>query len=150
VPGLEVTKIVRVNRDLDKKIDWLSSSWLAALHWYEPEWPQSVAALKRQAKLLARGRSNSRWKLHAIDFFNEELVGFVPFNNAILASIEDVIIVCERDGRVVYQNPAAKGLAGYQENPGAVTDYLSSFLDHSAFKLEPVLLQFVPARDGKT
>jgi len=150
VPGLEVAKIVRVNRDLDKKIDWLSSSWLAALHWYEPEWPQSVAALKRQAKLLARGRSNSRRKLHAIDFFNEELVRFLLFNNAILGSIEDVIIVCELDGRVVYQNPAAKRLSGYRENPGDVTHYLSSFLNHTAFKLDPVLLHFVPARDGKT
>ena len=150
VPGLEVLKVVRVNRDLDKKIDRLSSGWLAALHWYEPEWPESAAALKRRAKLLAKGRTNSRWKLHAIDFFNEELMRFLSFNNAILASIEDVIIVSDGDGRVVYQNPAAKRLAGYRENPGGVADYLNSFLDCAAFKLDPGLFNFVPARDQKT
>jgi CHASE2 domain-containing sensor protein/anti-sigma regulatory factor (Ser/Thr protein kinase) len=150
VPGLEVLKLVRVNRDLDAKIERLSSSWLAALNWYEPEWPESAAAVRRRAKLMARGRRNSRWKLHAIDFFNEELMRFLSFNNAILTSIEDVIIVCDPDGRVVYQNPAAKRLAGYRENPGLVSGYLASALDGRDIKLDPGLLHFVPACDGKT
>ena len=34
VPGLEVVKIVRVNWDLDRKIERLSTGWLAALNWY--------------------------------------------------------------------------------------------------------------------
>ena len=68
VPGLEVTKLVRVNRDLDRKIDRLSSDWLAALNWYEPEWPQSAGAVERRATLLSRSATKCRWKLDAIDF----------------------------------------------------------------------------------
>src|SRR5439155_10804450 len=114
------------------------------------EWPQSARAVEQREKLMARGQSNSRWKLHAIDFFNEELMRLQSFNNAILSSIEDVIIVCERDGRVVYQNSAAKGLAGYRENPGTVSGYLGSIFDGREFKVEPGIFHFVPTRDGKT
>src|SRR5262249_15528399 len=97
LPGLEVGKMLRVNRDLDGKIQRLSSGWLAALNWYEPEWPESAAASRRRAQLFARKGLNSRWKLHAIDFLNEELMRFLSFNNAILASIEDVIVVCDAE-----------------------------------------------------
>jgi signal transduction histidine kinase/CHASE2 domain-containing sensor protein len=150
VPGLEVTKLVRVNWNLDRKIERLSSGWLAALNWYEPEWPESAAAARRRAGILSRPRRNARWKLDAIDFFNDELMRFLSFNNAILASIEDVIVVSDRDGRVVYQNPAAKKLANYRENPGPAPEYLRSLLDRLDFKLESAVLHFVPARDGKT
>jgi signal transduction histidine kinase/CHASE2 domain-containing sensor protein len=150
VPGLEVAKLVRVNWDLDRKIERLSSGWLSALNWYEPEWPESAAAAQRRASILSRPRRNARWKLDAIDFFNDELMRFLSFNNAILASIEDVIIVCDRDGRVVYQNPAARKLANYRENPGPAPEYLGSLLYGREFKLEPAVLQSVPSRDGKT
>lgn len=150
VPGLEVFKIVSVNVDLDRKIDRLSTGWLAALNWYEPEWPESAEAAGRRANVLSRQPRNARWKLNAIDFFNDELMRFLSFNNAILASIEDVIIVCDREARVVYQNPAARRLAGYRENPGNAPEYLASVLDGRKFELEPGVLQFVTARDGKT
>ena len=113
----------------------LSTGWLAALNWYEPELPESSVAVERRARLLAKRRGNSRWKLDAIDFFNEELMRFLSFNNAILASIEDVIMVCDREGRIVYQNPAAKRLAGYRENPGPASEYLSSLLNGRDFSL---------------
>jgi signal transduction histidine kinase len=150
VPGLEVAKIVRVNWDLDRKIERLSSGWLAALRWYEPEWPESEDAAERRANFLAKRHNNARWKLDAIDFFNDELMRFLSFNNAILTSIEDVIIVCDGDERVVYQNPAAKKLTGYRENPGPVTKYLASVLDGREFQLGSAVLNFVPSRDGKT
>jgi signal transduction histidine kinase/CHASE2 domain-containing sensor protein len=150
VPGLEVIKLVRVNRDLDRKIDRLSTDWLGALHWYEPEWPESVEAAQRRANMLSGKQRNARWKLDAIDFFNYELMRFLSFNNAILASIEDVIIVCDRGGRVVYQNPAAQRLIGYRENPGTATAYLASLLDGRKFELEPGVLHFVPTQEGKT
>ncbi|HEY2384547.1 MAG TPA: CHASE2 domain-containing protein [Terriglobia bacterium] len=150
VPGLEVSKLVRLNWDLDRKIERLSSGWLAALHLYEPEWPEAGDAVARRANVFSQQERTARWKLDAIDFFNEELMRFLSFNNAILASIEDVIVVCDRDGRVVYQNPAAKKLAGYRENPGPAPEYLASVLDGRTFQLEPGILQFVAARDGKT
>lgn len=151
VPGLEVTKLVRVNRDLDRKIERLSHDWLAALHWYDPESSQTTAAIEKRASLLTTsGRRNSGWKLFAIDFFNDELMRFLSFNNAILSSIEDVIVVCEPDGRVVYQNPAAKRLSGYRESPGDVSKYLAAIFDGRDFKVEPGKLNFVPTRDGKT
>ena len=150
VPGLEVGKIVRVNWDLDRKIDRLSSGWLAALCWYEPEWPESAAAAERRTNILNKRQRNARWKLDAIDFFNEELMRYLSFNNAILASIEDVIIMCDRDGRVVYQNPAARRLSGYVENPGVATEYLASVLDGRKFELEPGVLHAVPTHDART
>jgi len=150
IPGLEVAKLVRLNRDLDRKIERLSTGWLDALHWYEPEWPESAAATKRRQALMTRTGRNADWKLHAVDFFNEELMRFLSFNNAILTSIEDVIIVCDPQGRVVYQNPAAKRLAGYRENPGPVPEYLGSVLDGRKFEVKPGVLHFVPTRDGKT
>ena len=149
VPGLEVFKIVSVNWDLDRKIERLSTGWLAALRWYEPEWPESAEAAKRRANVLSRRQRNAGWKLDAIDFFNDELMRFLSFNNAILASIDDVIIVCDRDGRVMYQNPAAKKLMGFRESPGPAPEYLSSVLDGRKFDLEPCVLPFVPSRDGK-
>src|SRR5207249_47149 len=82
--------------------------------------------------------------------FNTELMRFLSFNNAILASIEDVIIVCDADRRVVFQNAAAKQLSGYRENPGFVSEYLASILDGRDFGHEPGTWHFVPARDGKT
>jgi signal transduction histidine kinase len=150
VPGLEVSKLVRVNRDLDRKIERLSRDWFAALHWHDPESPQTTAAVEKRASLLTDSRRDSGWKLHAIDFFNEELMRFLSFNNAILASIEDVIIVCDPDGRVVYQNPAAPRLSGYRESPGDVSKYLGSIFDGRDFKAEPGKSNFVPTRDGKT
>jgi signal transduction histidine kinase len=150
LPGLEVAKVVRVNRDLDRKIERLSSSWLQALRSYELGSSQSLAAAETRTQFLSRRGSSSRWKLDAIDFLNEELMRFLSFNNAILASIEDVILVCDRDGRVVYQNPAARRLAGYRENPGSVSHYLSFLLDGRRFDLEPGMLHSVPGRDGKT
>jgi signal transduction histidine kinase len=150
LPGLEVLKIMRVNTDLDRKIERLSSDWLAALNWYEPEWPQAARAVERRAKFLMKGRRNSGWKLDAIDFFNEELMRFLSFNNGILASIEDVIIVSDPEGRVVYQNPAAKRLSGYRDHPGLASDYLAQVLDGRDFKIQPGTLHFVPSRDGKT
>src|SRR6185503_8527059 len=119
--------------------------WLAALNDYEKE---SLTRGARREKLFGSRKHNSRWKLDAVDFFNEELMRFLSFNNAILASIEDVIIVCDPQGRVVYQNPAAKRLAGYRENPGPVSQYLGSVLDGRGFEVKPGVLHFVPTRDG--
>jgi signal transduction histidine kinase len=150
LPGLEVANVLRVNRDLDRKIERLSSDWLAALHLYEPEWPRAARAVERRTRILASGSRNSRWKLQAIDFFNDELMRFLSFNNGILASIEDVIIVGDPDGRVVYQNPAAKRLSGYRDNPGPVSRYLSSVLQSKDLGTEPGVLHSVPGRDGKT
>ena len=100
-------------------------------------------------------RHNSRWKLEAVDFFNEELLEFLSFNNAILASITDVIIVSDPAGRIVYQNPAAGRLDGYREHPPFATDYFASLLDGRSFAAEfaaviatgnPFSAEFVPGR----
>src|SRR6185503_5659269 len=107
--------------------------WLAALNDYEKE---SLTRGARREKLFGSRKHNSRWKLDAVDFFNEELMRFLSFNNAILASIEDVIIVSDPAGRVVYQNPAATRLDGYQESPPFATDYLASLLDARGFAAE--------------
>ena len=155
VPGLEVANRVRVSRDLDRQIERLSSGWIAALTSFQS---QSVAAAERRGRLFGRTRRNSRWKLEAIDFFNEELMEFLSFNNAILASIEDVIIVSDRAGRVVYQNPAAKRLDRYKEDAGEAPGYVSSLLDARDFrpqfenvqaKMETVTVNFIPTRDGR-
>jgi signal transduction histidine kinase len=155
VPGLEVANRVRVGRDLDRKIDRLSTGWLAALSSFRS---QSADATKRRNQLFVRARRNSRWKLDAVDFFNEELMRFLSFNNAILGSIEDVIIVSDTTGRVVYQNIAARRLNGYQEVSSNAPAYIASLFDgrdlNVSFedvlkKSETVSVQFVPTRDGK-
>jgi len=108
--------------------------------------------------LFGRVRRNSRWKLDAIDFFNEELMQFLSFNNAILASIEDVIIVADPTGRVVYQNPAAKRLNKYKEADADAPAYVGSLLDGRDLrpqfqdvlaKTEGVNVNFIPSNDGK-
>ena len=156
VPGLEVGKMVRVNRDLDEKIGRLSSwaaeepipadaspdlraqlleqveageardCWLAMLEAAEQE---GRARRSRRQRLLDIVRRDSRWKLDAVDFFNEQLYRFLSFNNAILGAIDDVIIVSDPLGRVVYQNPAAERLPGYSQAPPAAWEYLSGLLD---------------------
>jgi len=190
VPGLEVSKLLRVNRDLDGKIErltvaalyerWRSGShrpapqletrkrilselpvgferegWLAALDSYESE---SIGRHQDRQKLFGRRRRTSRWKLNAVDFFNEELMRFLSFNNAVLASIEDVTIVSDPAGRVVYQNPAATRLEGYNEDPPFAPDYFATLLEGPAFvrefgavlaNMEPVAMQFVAARNRK-
>jgi signal transduction histidine kinase len=190
VPALEVTKIIRVNRDLDGKIERLTvaalyerrggghrpplqsgaaeqivgavpdglerEGWLRALNEHEKE--LLVRGSKRE-KLFKKQRRNSRWKLEAVDFFNEELLQFLSFNNAILASITDVIIVSDPAGRVVYQNPAAARLEGYREDPPFATDYLASLLDGRSLAAEfaaviatgnPFSLEFVPDHSGRS
>jgi signal transduction histidine kinase len=64
-----------------------------------------------------------------VDFFNDELVRFLEFNSAVLGSIEDVTIVSDVLGRTVYQNPAARGLEGFSENPPFAPEYVSQLLD---------------------
>jgi signal transduction histidine kinase len=72
---------------------------------------------------------NSKWRLGAVDYFNDELVRFLEFNNAILSSIEDVTIVSDVLGRIVYQNPAAKDVEGFREDPAFAPEYISQLLD---------------------
>ena len=190
LPGLEVGKLVRMNRDLDGKIGRLTvaalyerlasgghrpplqletrqrilselphcserEGWLTALDAYERE---SSGRDKNRKHLFGTRRHNSRWKLDAVDFFSEELMRFLSFNNAILASIEDVIIVSNAAGHVVYQNPASKRLEGYCEDPPFAPDYFTSLLDRRPFvplfarvlsQMEPVTSEFVPARNGR-
>jgi signal transduction histidine kinase/CHASE2 domain-containing sensor protein len=155
LPGLEVANRIRVGRDLDRKIERLSTGWLAALTSFQS---QSADANERRNKLFVRARRNSRWKLDAIDFFNDELMRFLSFNNAILSSIEDVIIVSDPTGRVVYQNPVAWRLNGYQEVSSNAPAYVSSLLDGRDLKPifesvlkkdETVSVNFIPTRDGK-
>ncbi len=156
VPALEVRKLVRVNRDLDEKIEKLSvwaregpgsegaepgvrasvmdelesgevrDLWIALLEAHED---RVIETADSRERLFGVERRNARWKLEAVDFFNEQLYRFVSFNNATLSSIEDVIIVCDPAGRVVYQNSAAKDVSGYMAAPPIAWDYLSSLLD---------------------
>jgi signal transduction histidine kinase len=155
LPGLEVANRIRVGRDLDRKIERLSTGWLAALTSFQS---QSADANERRNKLFVRARRNSRWKLDAIDFFNDELMRFLSFNNAILSSIGDVIIVSDPTGRVVYQNPVAWRLNGYQEVSSNAPAYVSTLLDGRDLKPcfesvlrkgETVSVNFIPTRDGK-
>jgi signal transduction histidine kinase len=158
VPAFEVLEIIRVNRDLDEKIGRLSlwdperNGWLSPLDASESE---LETRMERRKQLLATRYRNSRWRLQAVDFFNEDLVRFLSFNNAILGSIDDVIIVADETRRVVYQNPAASRLNGYSRNPKSAPDYLASLLDGRDFLASfatlphPGGLVFVPARDGK-
>jgi two-component system phosphate regulon sensor histidine kinase PhoR len=161
VPGLEVLEIVRVNRDLDGKIARLSvwdperNGWLSPLVSGESETASRGTLRKR---LLATKHRNARWRLQAVDFFNEDLVHFLSFNNAILASIEDVIIVSDARRKVVYQNPAARRLERYTEQPPDGPNYLQDLLDGRSFSgaFDDVLnrgasavFEFVAARNGK-
>ena len=156
LPGLEVWKIVSVNRDLDSKIEKLSpgratieaappatwnpservermapsgvarDAWLDAIRSYEAA---SMKREKERTHLLGVRWRNSKWRLGAVDYFNDELVRFLEFNNAVLSSIEDVTIVSDVLGRIVYQNPAAKDLEGFREDPPFAPDYISQLLD---------------------
>ena len=155
VPGLEVANRVRVSHDLDKKIERLSSGWITALTSFQS---QTQAAAERRNRLFGRRRHNSRWKLDAIDFFNEELMQFLSFNNAILASINDVIIVSDMAGRVVYQNPAAKALKNYLMNPADAPSYIASILDGRNLRpqfetvladAEAITVNFIPTRERR-
>jgi signal transduction histidine kinase/CHASE2 domain-containing sensor protein len=184
VPGLEVANRLRVNRNLDEKIGRLSKlgtdiasvhpdwdarervidsvpagperlGWLAVIDAYRHE---TTSRKKNRLKLFADPRRSYRWRLDAVDFFNEELVRFLSFNTAILGSIEDVIIVSDPVGRVAYQNPAAERLAGFSENPGFAPGYAASLLDGRSFapafasvltKGEPVTMEFVPGQNGR-
>ena len=156
VPALEVGKLVRVNKDLDEKISRLSvwaaegpaasrsaieprvdlleqlepgeaaDRWMAALDAHE----RSRATRRgRKQNLLDAHRHNARWKLDAVDFFNEQLYRFVSFNNAVLSGIEDVIIVSDPSGQIVYQNPAAVRMDGYSADPPRAWEYISGLLD---------------------
>jgi len=191
VPGLEVAKLVLVNRDLDRKIERLTvaavydrriagghrpplqlearqkilthlpagserDTWVTALDAYERE---SKSRDEHRENLFGTQRRNSRWKLDAVDFFSEELVRFLAFNNAILASIKDVIIVSDPAGRVVYQNPAATRLEGHRNDPPFAPEYFASLLDGRSFvtefagvmaKIEPVVMEFVPAKNARS
>lgn len=186
VPGLGVRKILRVNRDLDGKIQRLSlaslyerrravndnrvtpafvkdratsevmdpearEGWLTAIDLFER---QTAELDKARTDLFGTGRHNSRWKLHAVEFFTEELMRFLSFNSAVLASIEDVIIVSDPAGRVVYQNAAARRLTGYCDEPGFAVDYVASLLSAPSLLADfanvlahqtPVMNEFVPA-----
>ncbi len=191
LPALEVAKMVRVNRDLDRKIARLSEAaiyqgqrsgrntpridsevrhriqsearagadrngWLSALDAYEKE---SRGREQEKERLLDPGAlQNSRWRLDAVDYFNDELVRFLSFNDAVLGSIEDVIIVSDPAGRIVYQNPAAKRLEGYSDDPPFAPDYFSLLLDRPNFmpdfaavlsRNESLTLQSVASRTGK-
>ncbi len=152
VPGLEVLEIVRVNRDLDAKIRRLSvwdperNGWIAPLHAGELESEDHMLQRKR---LLATTRRNARWRLSTIDFFSDDLVKFLSFNNAILDSIEDVIIVADATGRVVYQNPAAHRLKRFTESPPRATEYLGYLLDGRRFETTGSSYKSVPSHDGK-
>ena len=156
LPGLEVANRVRLGRDLDRNIGRLSTGWLAALTSFQS---QSADANERRNKLFVQARRNSRWKLDVIEFFNDELMSFLSFNNAILASIEDIIIVSDRTGRVVYQNPLARRLNGYQEVPSKAAAYIASLLDgrdlqpdfeNVLAKTETVCVNFIPTREGNS
>lgn len=188
VPGLEVAKMVLVNRDLDHKIERLAvaslgerrgfdnreselearnrilselpegpdrEAWLSAIEAHDRE--SALRDFKRE-RLFRIHRHNSRWKLDAVDYFNEELMQFLSFNKAVLASIEDIIVVSDPAGRVVYQNPAARRLEGYREDPAFAPDYFGSLLDGRKFMAqcaavlanqEPLTVEFIPGRNGR-
>ena len=184
VPALEVRKLVRVNRDLDQKISTLSvwaaespesggddssarATWIDRVT--DPGvrklWGEVIEAYEhgrstrqgRRSSLLGAQRHNAPWKLEAVDFFNEQLYRFVSFNKAVLASIEDVILVSDPLGRVVYQNPAAERLKGYLADAPPAWEYLSGLLDGRALlndfagvfaSEQPQRLEAVPSTNG--
>jgi signal transduction histidine kinase/CHASE2 domain-containing sensor protein len=184
LPAIEVLKVVRVNRDLDEKIEKLSPSGttigqLQPAAWSPSEkilqsvpagkardaWVESIRSYevtsahreKERTHLFGARWRTSRWRLGAVDFFNAELVRFLEFNSAVLSSIEDVTIVCDVLGRVVYQNPAAESLDGFQPSPPFALDYVSQLLDGRDVSDEfaqvlgagkTVSLFFVPGRGG--
>lgn len=158
VPALEAAKIARVNRNLDEKIARLSTwgeaprpvpgvdireeiqrrvssesdreGWLDVLDAHE----QEALAWKRREELLDETQvHDARWKLGAIDHFNEKLLRFLSFNAAILGGIEDVIIVADPAMRVVYQNPACRRLRNYQHSPSRCPEYCAGLLDGRSF-----------------
>ena len=156
VPTLGVRKLVKVNRNLDRKISrlsvWAAESgmstsplsalrtrldaeledpdlkrqWLDVLNTFEHE---REGRSERRERLLAKRRHDAPWKLDAVDYFNEQLYRFVSFNDSVLAGIEDVIIVSDPAGQVVYQNTAARNLQSFSDEPPVLWDYLSSLLD---------------------
>jgi signal transduction histidine kinase/CHASE2 domain-containing sensor protein len=156
VTGLQVLRIVEVNSNLDSKIEKLSpntstvdrvslpvwkpseqvertapggaarDAWIDSIRLYEAA---SARRQKERSHILGVRWRNSKWRLEAVDFFNEELVRFLEFNSAVLGSIEDVTIVSDVLGRTVYQNPAARGLEGFSENPPFAPEYVSQLLD---------------------
>ncbi len=185
LPAIEVLKVVYVNRDLDSKIEKLSpggplvqdaldaawnpleivqrivpagasrAAWLDAIRSYEAT---TARRQKERTHLLGVRWRSSRWRLGAVDFFNDELVRFLQFNSAVLSSIEDVTIVSDVLGRIVYQNPAAKRLDGFLEDPPFAADYISQLLDGRSLADEfaevfgegkTVSLNFVPGRGGR-
>jgi signal transduction histidine kinase/CHASE2 domain-containing sensor protein len=182
-PAIGVLKLVRVNRDLDSKIEHLSrwgettqfpaewsaaeriarellggpdrDGWVGLLRTFEDETGRRVIHRKH---LLGERWRNSRWRLGAVDFFNEELIRFLSFNSAILQSIEDVIIVSDVAGRVVYQNPAAARLENYRKDAPFAPDYFASLLDGRKFspvfaeifsQQKTVTMEFVAARETR-
>lgn len=181
VPGIEVWKVVRVNRDLDSKIAKLSpwgkmrsggsqSSVLDPVRalpsskekdaWIESIRAAEAAAVDRageRSRMWASPLKTSKWRLQAVDFLNEELVRYLEFNRAVLGSIDDVTIVCDVRGTVLYQNPAAARLVGYEENPGFAPQYFAKLLDGRDFVQacaevvgggRAVALPFVPGKAG--
>jgi signal transduction histidine kinase/CHASE2 domain-containing sensor protein len=185
VTALQVLRIVQVNSNLDSKIEKLSpntstvdrvslpvwkpsdqveltapagaarEAWLDSIRLYE------AASTRRQnerSHILGVRWRNSKWRLEAVDFFNDELVRFLEFNSAVLGSIEDVTIVSDVLGRTVYQNPAARGLDGFSEDPPFAPEYVSQLLDGRNVVEEfaqvfgegkTVSLHFVPGRGAR-
>ena len=144
--GLATLEIVRVNSDLDQKLIRLSV-WDEMFRHSDYDWDARQSAERR--RLLSAQYKNARWRLQAVDFFNEDLVRFLSFNNAILSSIDDVIMVADPSGRVAYQNPAAQKLDGYIAHPAQAAAYLSTLLDGRGFDGLATNATLVPTRDGK-
>jgi signal transduction histidine kinase len=156
VPALGGRKLLKVNRDLDSKLERMSTwtagkqrdgvpgglseeigaladseardEWLRAIEAYD-ERQRGLEA--ERAEAAARHRDAPR-KLDAVEFFNQEMARLVSFNDAVLGGIGDVIIVADPAGTVVYQNPAAQRLAGYREKPPRLWQYLDRLVRHAA------------------
>lgn len=181
-PVLEARRLIGVNTDLDSKIEKLSrwgepesgtewdarvriteqtaagpqrEAWLRALQIFETDLSRRQS---ERIRLFAAPWRNSRWRLGAVDFFGEDLVRFLSFNSAVLQSIEDVTIVSDVRGKVVYQNPAARRLDKYMEIPPFAPTYFASLLDGRDFadafaivlsRQETVSMASVPAVGGR-
>ena len=172
VPALAVRKVVTLNRSLDEQVarlsDWGNEPEAPAPSSVPPEPARDLdAALQRRwievlarhaeeggkhrdrrERLLARRRRDAAWKLDAVEFSNEQLHRFVVFNEAVLAGIDDVIVVGDPAGRVVYQNPAARSLAAFSDRPPPLWDYLSSLLDGRPL-VEPVVRAIAEDETGR-